>query len=120
MPPLPTRLLVVGNDVRLIHLLRRYGEQSGCQLIVPVPASEAMRAGPQQPTALVFLSLDDLQTAQTVVDDLAALETPVLVCASVAEEARARELGADACLLHPLTYEHFLAVLVAIGPSQAH
>ena len=42
---------------------------------------------------------------------LAGGEIPVVVCASIAEEARARELGADHCLLHPFTYDGFLAAL---------
>ncbi len=120
MPPSPFRLLVIGNDPRLIHLLRRYAEQSRCQLTERslTPGVAAVRQW--QPDAIIFLSLEQLQTAQALVDDLAAHETPVLVCAAVAEEARARELGADACLLHPLTYAHFAAVLAAVSPPQPH
>ncbi|HRE26247.1 MAG TPA: hypothetical protein PK954_06415, partial [Anaerolineales bacterium] len=59
-----------------------------------------------------------LQAAQSLVDGLAAHDTPILVCASVTDVASARELGADACLVHPLTYAQFQAVLAAVRPLQ--
>jgi CheY-like chemotaxis protein len=118
MSPSPFKLLIIGNDPGLSLLLRRYAEQSGCQLTERALTPGVATVRQWQPDAIIFLSLDHLQTAQALVDDLAAHETPVLVCASVADEARARELGADAGLLHPLTYEHFLEVLAAVGPPQ--
>jgi DNA-binding response OmpR family regulator len=35
------------------------------------------------------------------------------VCSSVNDQARVHELGADFCLVHPLTYDRFLAALTA-------
>jgi hypothetical protein len=35
----------------------------------------------------------------------------------VIEEARARELGADYCLLHPLTYDDFQKALLLVTAS---
>ncbi len=120
MTPSPVKLLIIGNDPLLSHLLRRYAEQSGCLLAERALAPEAAAIRQWQPDALVFLSLDHLQAAQALVDDLAAHETPVLVCTAMADEARARELGADACLLHPLTFAHFAAALAAIAPASPH
>lgn len=120
MSSTPFRLLVIGTDPRLSHLLRRYAEQCGCQLTEHAQPPGVAAVRQWQPDALIFLSLEHLQTAQTLVDDLAAHETPVLVCTAVAEEAQARELGADACLLHPLTYAHFAAVLAAVAPAAPH
>ena len=45
---------------------------------------------------------------------LATCDIPVLVCSSVADQARVRELGADNCLLDPLMYENFHIMLAAI------
>jgi hypothetical protein len=118
MLPSPLRLLVIGNDHLLIHLLRRYAEQSGWQLIERTLAPGMTALSHWRPDAIIFLSLEHLQSAQALVAGLAAHETPVLVCASIADQARARELGADACLLHALTYEHFSAVLSATCPPQ--
>lgn len=104
----------------MAHLLRRYGEQSGSIDIdvCPVPDIDVVRQA--QPTAVVFLSLDQLQSEQPLIDSLASLETAVVVCAAVADEARARELGADDCLLHPVTYEHFLKVISAASLPKSH
>ncbi len=114
----PSGYWVVGTDPTLIHLLRRFAEQHGNALREQTGAPDVAAVRQAQPAALIFLSIEHLQAAQGLVDGLAAHETPILVCASVADEARARELGADACLLHPLTYAQFLTVLEAVRPPQ--
>ena len=48
-----------------------------------------------------------------MVTDLASRDIPGLVCLSIADEARARELGADYCLMHPLTSDSSLTALAA-------
>ena len=113
--PAQSKLLVIGNDSRLIYLLRRYAEQGGCQVIFydSVPADIEQL----QPTAVIFSSPEELQAASAWVEILSINEIPVLVCASVADELDARELGADACLLHPLTYENFMTTLSGILPA---
>jgi hypothetical protein len=66
-----------------------------------------------KPATILFTSIESLEAAQLLVTGLANCDIPVLVCCSVADEARVRELGADHCLLHPLTYEGFHKVLAA-------
>jgi len=70
-----------------------------------------------QPAAIIFSSVEQLQVAQPLAGSLSTHEIPILVCASPADEALARELGADACLLHPLTYDNFRAVVSSVCPS---
>src|SRR5512145_1307326 len=109
-PPQST-ILVVGNDAMLSYLLRRYTEQSGQAITFyeKLPSLDAFDR--QQPAAIIFLSIEQLREAQGLMEAPAWHEIPILVCAAVAEEAQTRELGADACLLHPLTYENFLAAI---------
>jgi hypothetical protein len=59
--------------------------------------------------------MEHLEAAQALIADLANADISVLVCSSVSDQARASELGADHCLLHPVSYDGFLAVLTAIG-----
>jgi hypothetical protein len=63
---------------------------------------------------VIYLSLEVLAQDQVCVADLARLEAPVLVCSGRAEEAQAREMGADYCLFHPLTYGDFHIALLAV------
>jgi CheY-like chemotaxis protein len=107
------QILMFGNDPALAYLIGRYAQQSGYEVtaVQAVPQAEAICA--LKPAAVVFTSIESLESAQTLVGGLANCDVPVLVCSSVADEARARELGADHCLLHPLTYAGFYKTLAA-------
>jgi DNA-binding response OmpR family regulator len=119
MPTFPKQpmIFLVGNDSMLAYLLQRYAEQSNHQIVRRDIAPSMGDMEQYQPTAVIFTSVDQLQADQAFVEAMSAREIPVLVCASVADEARAMELGADECLLHPLTYSQFCAALPATCSS---
>jgi hypothetical protein len=113
---MPT-ILLIGNDAALEYLIERYAERSGFEIrvqpIVPAPLS-----GPDlKPTALLFSSIEDLEAAQSQIMSLTSAEIPLLVCSSINDQLRARELGVDHCLVHPLTYAGFLTALTAVHIS---
>lgn len=120
IPPAQSTILVIGNDQMLTYLLNRYAEQSDCQMILREIAPDPAEIGQLRPAAIIFASIERLQAGQSLVDALSTHEIPTLVCASLADEAHARELGADACLLHPLTYENFWAALSIVCPSESN
>jgi CheY-like chemotaxis protein len=113
MPARSPVILLIGNDAALTYLIERYAERSGYQVrvypIVPSPIDDP----DVQPAAVLFSSIENLESAQAHLAQLASAEIPLLVCASINDQPRAHELGADHCLVHPLTYEGFLAALVA-------
>lgn len=112
MKPTPqSRILIIGADSALAYLLGRYAEQSGFGIAMMQTIPSAAEVCDIQPSAIIFLSFENLGAAQFLLADLASCDIPVWVCSSVADEARARELGADHCLLHPLTYDSFVAAL---------
>lgn len=113
-----SKILMIGADTALAYLIGRYAEQSGCGLTVMQTIPSAAEVCSLRPSALLFLSFENLGAAQWLLSDLGSCDIPVLVCSSVADEARARELGADHCLLHPLTYDSFLAALAATKAPQ--
>ena len=110
-------IILIGNDTSLVYLLERYAERSGCKIRVHplVPTSLSDRDG--KPAALLFSSIEDLEAAQVQLAHLSGVEVPLLVCSSINDQARARDLGVDHCLVHPLTYDGFLAVLKAAHVS---
>ena len=120
MPPhassTQTIIFLIGNDDRLVYLLQRYMEQSKCTMITMASVPTHAEVDGPHPAAVIFSSVEQLQDAQPLVESLSAHKIPVLVCASQADEVLARELGADACLLYPLTYDLFQAALSSVYP----
>lgn len=115
MKPSKPKIILIGNNPSLAYLISRFAEQIGCQITVlkGIPLVEEIWT--KKPWLVLFSSMDSLESAQGLVSELAGSEIPVGVCASVGDEVRAHELGADHCLLHPLTYDGFMAALMENG-----
>ena len=113
MPARSPVILLIGNDASLAYLIERYAERGGYEVrvhpIVPAPSP-----GPEsRPAAVLFSSIENLEAAQSQIAPWASAEIPLLVCSSINDQLRAHELGVDHCLVHPLTYDSFLAALAA-------
>ena len=110
---MPPTILLLGNDMSLAYLIGRYAERSGfgMQTMQTVPPAAEICA--LQPAAVLFPSIENLEASQTLIAELENCDIALLVCSSAADEARAHEMGADYCLVHPLTYENFQATLTA-------
>lgn len=106
-----SRIMFIGNDATLTYLIGRYAEQGGYELTQISTMPSAQEVCDLHPAAILFPSMERLEAAQSLIQDLANCEIPVLVCSSVADETRAREMGADHCLTQPLTFDGFLAAL---------
>jgi len=117
----PPTILLIGQDNALGYLLARYAEHSGYQCQMSAAPGASRELGALRPAVVIFLSLERLAHDQSGLSAWAGFEAPILVCASASEEAQARDLGADYCLLHPLTYSDFQTALatVAAGPGRA-
>ncbi len=120
MPSTLPLILLIGQDVTLTYLIERYAERSGYVVHTASIMPALSVARDLQSTAVLFASIENFEAAQALPGDLTSCEVPLLVCVSVNDQARAHELGADYCLVHPLTYDSFLAVVTAISaPSVA-
>lgn len=111
--PQPT-ILLIGQEAPLAYLLARFAEHSGYHCQVASDNAAGPEPGVVEPALVIFLSLELLARGQGEVAELVQSEAPILVCASTGEEAQARELGADYCLLHPLSYSDFQAALATV------
>jgi CheY-like chemotaxis protein len=114
-PAAESVILVIGNDKRMSYLLRRYAVQSGCRMIFQ--ESAPANIDNLHDSIIIFSSLEIFKSARNLVETVAKKEIPILVCTSIADEVAARELGADACLLHPLKYENFISALTVFLPT---
>jgi CheY-like chemotaxis protein len=113
MPTPQPLLVVIGDDTSLVYLIGRYAETSGCRVHAVPTTPTAAEVCALKPAAVFFPSVENLAAAQSLVNELANCDIPLLVCSSAADEARGRDLGADYCLLYPVTYDSFLAALTA-------
>lgn len=112
-------ILLIGNDDALRYLLGRFVEQSQYILKAVPGIPSTQEIADVQPKAIIFLSMKYLEAAQPLMTELTGIEAPIIVCSAVADESRARELDADHCLLHPITYDNFQNALAAAG-SRKH
>ena len=111
-------ILLIGRDANLGYLLARFAEHSGYQSKIRAELGSSREITSMKPAVIIFLSTELLARDQTLVAELSNLDAPILVCSSAVEEARARELGADYCLLHPLTYNEFQTALATVATSK--
>jgi hypothetical protein len=100
------------------YLLGRFAEQSGFELTVHSKSTAREAIARLKPVVVIFPSVEQLAADQPLVMELTALDMPILVCTSVAEEAAARGLGADFCLFHPLTLGDFQTVLAGAATAR--
>jgi len=112
-----TTILFVGDDPPLAYLIERYAQRSGHRLhlakTLPAPGEVAALAA----AVVWFSSLASLEAAQPRPAEAVSNDVPLVVWATVTDTARAYELGADYCALHPFTYQDFLTALAAVGAA---
>lgn len=107
-------LIIIGGNSSFHYLIQRYAEKIGCSTL-PLDASITIdKVCDLHPMGVIFVSLENLESSRTFVAGLANRDVPIIVCSSVADQARARECGADYCLLHPFVYDNFSQILDAI------
>jgi len=104
-------ILLIGNDPPLEYLLERYANSGGYRLQSLHAVDSDTDICQMQPQSIWFSSLDVLEEFQPRRSAFLACNVPIVVCSSIADNARAMELGADYLLLHPLTYDCFISTL---------
>jgi DNA-binding response OmpR family regulator len=114
------KIMMIGNDTMLQYLVERYAEHSGYDVITVQNVLTPQEICELHPIAILFPSIEGLEIAQSLIVELANCEFSIIVCSSVADITRARELGADHCLAHPLTYDDFSTAMETIKAKGAN
>ena len=104
-------ILLIGDDPSLEYLLERYANQNGYRLHSVNSFSSDLDIFQMHPQTIWFSSLDVLEAFQSQNNNILSSNVPIVVCSSIADDARAMDLGADYLLIHPLTYDSFLEAL---------
>jgi putative two-component system response regulator len=116
---LPT-LLLIADHPQLVYLIRRYAEQSGCQVISDGRLDTALELARRERPAMVLLYLmpdvyDDWSSLRRLRRALAPYGIPITIISAIADEARARDEGAAGWLWQPVMFADFRAVLTHAG-----
>lgn len=101
------RVLTIGQDQTLLYLLQRFAKQCDCILYNGQRTISSNEISDLNPSAIIFLTIDELEMAGKLVDSLTSEPILIVVCISLSDEARANELGADLYLVHPFTLAQF-------------
>lgn len=110
-------IVVLGNDSSLNYLLGRYAELMGYPISFEKSISSTETIQRFEPMAVIFPSVEMLAGAQALVAELTNSDIPIIVCSSVLDQTKTRELGADYRLLHPLEFDSFSSTLNTIATS---
>jgi len=111
-------IVVMGGDSSLQYLLERYARRAGYPISFeksPLLAEAVQRS---EPEAVIFPSVEILEGVQALVAELTNCDIPIIVCSSILDQTKTRELGADYCLLHPLEFDSFSSILKAAVESR--
>ena len=114
-PTTQKTILLIGPDDDLSYLMERYARHGGFRLLLEPLTDTEERAPEAAPDVVWFASLGTFEARGRVDDERGTDGAPVIVSVSRTDEVRARELGADGCAVHPLTYPAFVAALDAVG-----
>lgn len=110
--PVPSTLVILGGSSSFNYLIQRYAERAG-HSIAPLSSTTTIEViCSLNPLGVIFPSLENLEAFQ--IAELTNRSMPIIVCSSVSDQARARECGADYCLVHPFLYDNFSQILEAI------
>ena len=110
-PSASSTIIVFDGGSSFNHLIHRYAEQIGHSVTVAPLSVLVETVCNFKPIAVIFPSVDGLEESQSLVAQLANCDIPIIVCSSITDENHTRELGADYCLLHPLVFDNFSAIL---------
>jgi DNA-binding response OmpR family regulator len=108
------RIALVAGDPSLVYLVERYTEWSGLSIdvLTDPPPAKALSA---RPALVWFPSFESLARWRSDTRPAPGSDPAIVVSTTVPDEGRARELGADYCVLLPLTYDDFRAAVTAVG-----
>jgi len=101
------------------YLFQRYAGRIGYTVSFEEGSSSAEAIRKSEPEAVIFPSVEILEGAQPLMAELTNSDIPIIVCSSVFDQEKTRELGADYCLLHPLVFDQFSAAVHAAVRSQS-
>ncbi len=111
-------IVIIGDSPSFTYLLQRYADRIGYSFAVTLPSKSVETICRLGPAAVILASMEILEASQSLIAELANCDVPIIVCSSAADPIRAQELGADYCLLHPVTYDDFQNALAIASAAK--
>lgn len=123
-------VLVVDDNSDVVTVFRRYLESAGYEVIGAETGADGFRLAKEERPAVMTLDVmmaaqDGWETLQRLKNDPDTLDTPVIICSVLRENALARFLGAAELLPKPVMRADLLAAVqrceasASIGPDRS-
>lgn len=114
------KILLVEDDPQFVYLMQRYAVSSGCQLVhADPPGSTLQIAHREHPDLILFDMVQSASESSAVLVALRADEAtrsiPLYLCSASEAVLHQWKQQADGCLLKPVMYEDFMAVLAQVS-----
>src|SRR5690606_28455195 len=114
------KLLLIASHSQFIYLIQRYGEQSGCRVMITETVDSALALIALEGPDLVLIHLkawphDDWKLLRRLKAEPQMQKRTVVVISAMADEARARDEVAEYWLWQPAMYDDFQAALQFLG-----
>jgi CheY-like chemotaxis protein len=120
LPPV-AKVMLVEDDPQFVYLIQRYARRSGCQVIHVDSIAQTVPLAQKELPNLILLDLglngtdvwqsQSWQVLQALKADAVTRKIRAFVCSASEVATRGWEEYADGCLLKPVMYEDFMAVL---------
>lgn len=113
------KVMLVEDDPQFVYLMRRYAASSGCHFLHADSASATLELAQQERPDLILLDVmlcaDDSREVLTALKaDHTTRGIRLYLCSASEEALHEWEHEADGCLLKPVMYEDFLAILTQV------
>jgi CheY-like chemotaxis protein len=113
-------ILLLADDPDSIYLIRRYSENTGCQIVTIASATELTEQLKKFSVSLMLIDMHLVNnqgeiTLQKLLSDPISRQIPVFLCASSEVEIQPWKDIVNGYLMKPITYTQFISILVDIG-----
>lgn len=114
------KIMLVEDDPQFVYLMQRYAASSGCQLIHADPPGATLQSARQEHPDLILFDMAPGASESCAVlaafkADEATRGVPLYLCSANEAVLHQWQHQADGCLLKPVMYEDFLAVLAQVS-----
>ncbi len=114
------KIMLVEDDPQFVYLMQRYAASSGCQLIHADPPDSTLQSARQEHPDLILLDMvlgasESRAVLAALRADNATRGIPLYLCSANEAVLHQWQHQADGCLLKPVMYEDFLAVLTQVS-----
>jgi CheY-like chemotaxis protein len=119
----PSRIILFTEDPDSIYLIRRYSENTGCQVVPIASATQLTELLKKSSISLMLIDMHMVNNQgeirlQDLLSDPISRHIPIFLCSSSEVDIQPWKDIVNGYLMKPITYTEFISILVDIGIIQ--